>query len=79
MAQSDEFFSLRYLFLSRLDILFFKSHFIFFRSVSVYGMCVSWHMCGGQRTTFRSQFSPSTWDLRLELRLSSLKESIFSF
>lgn len=41
------------------------------------GAPVEWLMCGSQMSTFRNWFSPSTffsntWDLGIELRLSSL-------
>lgn len=39
----------------------------------------AWHECRDQRTTYRSQFSPSTvWDLDMELRFLSLASSSFS-
>lgn len=42
--------------------------------VCVGGMCLSQQMCGGDRTTWRSQCSPSTmWTLELELRSSGYK------
>lgn len=37
------------------------------------------HICGGQRTTLRSQFSPSTmWTLGTELRPTGVVKSAFT-
>lgn len=36
------------------------------------GAYVPWHICGGQRTTYESQFSPSTiWALMIQVRWAS--------
>lgn len=55
---------------------------IFFKKLVNY-VCVSVHMpqciCGGQRVTCGSQFSPSAlWVMRTELRSSSLAASAFT-